>query len=163
MKKRQRLTLLACIASLYASTALAQIPQYAGRNITLEEAKKVVAAGIAESKKRGWPMTVAVVDTAGILVAFEKMDNCQNGSALIAQDKAVASAMLRRPTKLFQDQVTGGGLGTRYLTLRYSREAAVEGGLPLMVDGKIIGAVGTSGMAYNEDGEIAKAAADGLK
>jgi len=157
MNTRHWLALVASTLSLAASVAFAQIPQY-GRNITLDEARKVVAAAVADAKARGWPMAVAVVDTAGILVAFEKMDNAQNGSAMIAQDKAVSSAMLRRPTKLFQDQVAGGGQGTRYLGLRYA--APVEGGLPLAIDGKIIGAVGASGMAYNEDGMIAKAGAD---
>jgi uncharacterized protein GlcG (DUF336 family) len=160
MNFRITMALAAGVLAFASCTAFAQIPQY-GRNITLEEAKKVVAAAEAAARAKGWPMAIAVVDTAGLLVAFVKMDNTQNGGVMIAQDKAVASAMLRRPTKLFQDQVTGGGLGLRFQTLRYV--VVNEGGIPLTIDGKIVGAIGTSGMAYNEDGMISQAGADALK
>jgi len=149
------------IAALLASSAaaLAQVPQY-GPNITIDQAKKALAAAEADARGKGWPMAIAVVDNAGMLVAFVKLDNTQNGSVLIAQDKAASSAMLRRPTKAIQDGVAGGGAGVRFLALRHA--VPVEGGVPLMVDGKIVGAIGVSGMASDQDGVIAKTGADAL-
>jgi glc operon protein GlcG len=148
-------------AALLASSAaaLAQVPQY-GPNITIDQAKKALAAAEADARGKGWPMAIAVVDNAGMLVAFVKLDNTQNGSVLIAQDKAASSAMLRRPTKAIQDGVAGGGAGVRFLALRHA--VPVEGGVPLMVDGKIVGAIGVSGMASDQDGVIAKTGADAL-
>ena len=103
-------------------------------------------------------MAVAVVDTAGQLVAFERLDNTQSASVGVAQDKAVSAAMYRRPSKVFQDLVAGGGVGLRVLTLRGA--IAVEGGLPITVDGKIVGAIGVSGGSSEQDGVIAKAGLD---
>ena len=156
----RKLAMLAAGAALSAGVAQAQIPQY-GPNVTLEQAKKVAMAADAEARKRGWPLAIAVVDNAGQLVYFHRMDNTQTGSTDIAQDKAVSAAMLRRPTKVLQDQVASGGAGVRYLNLR--RASTVEGGLPIYVDGKIVGGIGISGMASNEDGEIAKVGADAIK
>lgn len=143
-----------------ASIALAQVPQY-GPNVTLDQAKKMIAAGQAEAKKNNWPVAIAVVDNAGMLVAFEKLDQTQNGSVMIAQDKAVSAAMLRRPTKAVQDAVAGGGAGVRFLGLRYA--SPVEGGLPITIDGKVAGAIGVSGVTSEQDGIVAKAGLDGLK
>ncbi len=162
MKPRFWLALVASTVSLAAGLALAQapaVPQY-GSNVTLDQAKKALAAAMADAKGKNWYMAVAIVDTAGMLVAFEKMDGTQNGSVMIAQDKAVSAAMLRRPTKVIQDAVAGGGAGVRFLGLRYA--SPVEGGLPLVVDGKIVGAIGVSGMASDQDGVTAKAGADAL-
>ncbi|RZT97906.1 GlcG/HbpS family heme-binding protein [Rivibacter subsaxonicus] len=142
-----------------AVAAQAQVPQY-GPNVTLEQARKAVDAAIADAGKQGLPMAVAVVDTAGQLVAFERMNNTQTASTAVAQDKAVSAAMYRRPTKAFQDAVAGGGAGTRVLSLRGA--SAVEGGLPLVVEGKIIGAIGVSGATSEQDGVVAKAGADAL-
>ena len=106
------------------------------------------------------PMAVAIVDTAGQLVAFDRMDNTQTASVAVAQDKAVSAAMYRRPTKVFQDVLAAGGVGLRVLTLRGAN--AVEGGLPITVDGKIIGAVGVSGGSSDQDGVVAKGGLDAL-
>ncbi len=147
---------------LGAAGALAQVPQY-GTNVNLEQAKKVLAAAMADARKQNLPMAVAVVDTAGQLVAYERMDNTQTGSIFASQDKAVSAAMYRRPTKAFQDALAAGGAGLRILTL--PRANAVEGGLPLFVDGKIIGAIGAigvSGGSSEQDGVVAKAGADVL-
>jgi glc operon protein GlcG len=143
-----------------SAVAVAQVPQY-GSNVTLEQARKVAAAADAEAKKNGWPMAIAVVDTAGQLVYFQRAENTQTASLQVSQDKAVSSAMYRRPTKAFQDVLAKGGDGWRVLTLRNA--SAVEGGTPLVVDGKIIGAVGVSGAASDQDGQCAKAGADALK
>ena len=139
--------------------AQAQVPQY-GPNVTYDQAKKALAGAIADARKQNLPMAVAVVDTAGQLVVFERMDNTQTGSIAVSQDKAVSAAMFRRPTKAFQDAVAGGGAGLRVLTLRGAN--AVEGGLPLTVDGKIIGAIGVSGGSAEQDGVVAKAGVDAM-
>ncbi len=139
--------------------AQAQVPQY-GSNVTLDQAHKIVAGAAAEARKQVLPMAIAVVDTAGMLVAFERMDNTQTGSIGVSQDKAVSAAMYRRPTKVFQDVLAAGGAGLRVLTLRNAN--AVEGGIPLVVDGKIIGAIGVSGGSAEQDGSVAKAGVDAL-
>ena len=149
---------LCCVAG----AALAQtppVPQY-GTNINYEQARKVVAAAIAESRKQNLPMSVAVVDNAGQLVAFERMDNTQIASTGISQDKAVSAAIYRRSTKVFQDVLAGGGVGLRVLTLRGA--IAVEGGIPIVLDGKIIGGLGISGGTSEQDGTVAKAGTEGL-
>ena len=160
MHARVLMAVAAAGSCFAASIAFAQVPQY-GPNVTLDQAKKIVAAGQAEAKKNNWPVAIAVVDNAGMLVAFEKIDNTQNGSVMVAQDKAVSAAMLRRPTKVIQDAVAGGGAGVRFLGLRYA--SPVEGGLPIMIDGKVAGAVGVSGVTSEQDGQVAKAGLDGLK
>jgi len=151
--------LVGAALSCAAGVALAQVPQY-GTSVNLDQARKAVAAAAAVARKMNLPMAIAVVDTAGQLVAFERMDNTQTGSVAVSQDKAVSAAMFRRPTKVFQDIVAGGGAGLRILNLRGA--SAVEGGLPLVVDGKIIGAVGVSGGSSDEDGVVAKAGAAAL-
>jgi uncharacterized protein GlcG (DUF336 family) len=120
----------------------------------------LIVAGQAEASKNGWPVAIAVVDNHGFLVAFEKMDNTQTGSVQAAIDKAVSSAIFRRPTKAFQDAVASGGAGLRSLNLRGA--SAVDGGLPIVVAGKIIGGVGVSGVTADQDGMVAKAAASAL-
>lgn len=155
-----RTLLLAAALGCVSAVALAQVPQY-GANVNHEQARKAVAAAVAESRKMSLPMAIAVVDTAGQLVAFERMDNTQTGSIGVSQDKAGSAAMYRRSTKVFQDAVAGGGAGLRVLTLRGAN--AVEGGLPLVLDGKIIGAIGVSGGSAEQDGVVAKAGADAVK
>lgn len=140
--------------------AQAQVPQY-GANISLDDAKKAIAAGQAEARKNGWPVAIAILDNAGLLVAYERMDNTQTGSVQVAIDKGVSAAMYRRSTKVFQDLVAGAGAGTRVLNLRNA--SAVEGGLPIVVGGKIIGGIGVSGVNADQDGMVAKAGADSLK
>lgn len=135
------------------------VPQY-GANIGLDIAMKVLGAAVGEARKMNIPMAVAVVDTGGHLVAFERLDNTQHGSVGVAQDKAASSALFRRPTKVFQDAVAGGGAGLRVLSLR--GVTAVEGGLPLIVDGKIVGAVGVSGGTAEQDGVVAKVGVDAI-
>lgn len=144
---------------LAASPSFAQVPQY-GTSVNLEQARKAIAAGQAEARKNSWPVAIAVVDNAGQLVAFEKMDNTQTASIEVAQDKAVSAAIYRRSTKVVQDGLAGGGAGLRLLALRGM--SPVEGGLPLMVDGKIIGGIGVSGVNSDQDGMVAKAGADAL-
>ena len=142
-----------------AASVVAQVPQY-GADVTNEQARKALAGAIAEARKQNLPMAVAVVDNAGQLVAFERLDNTQNASTMIAQDKAVSAAMYRRPTKAFQDGLAAGGAGLRILHLRGA--IAVEGGLPIVIDGKIVGGLGVSGGSTEQDGAVAKAGTDAL-
>ena len=100
-------------------------------------------------------MAVAIVDTAGILVYFERMPETQLGSVDVAQAKAKSAALFRRPTKAFQDNVAAGGAGLRMLALPGA--VPVEGGIPIIVDGKLIGAIGASGGTSDQDGQTAQA------
>ena len=152
--------LVAVAASLLAFAAQAQVPSY-GPSINLEQARKAIAAGQAEARKNGWPVAIAVLDTAGQLVAFEKMDDTQSASMDIAIDKGRSAAIFRRPTKVMEDAVAGGGAGVRFLNLRAA--STVDGGLPIIINGKVVGGIGVSGVAGNQDGQVAKAGADVLK
>ena len=155
----RRILLVVLFAGLSIG-AQAQVPQY-GTSINLEDAKKAIAAGQAEARKNGWPVAIAILDNAGMLVAYEKMDNTQTASIQVAIDKGASAAMYRRSTKVFQDAVAGAGAGTRVLNLRGA--STVEGGLPIIVGGKIIGGIGVSGVNSDQDGVVAKAGADALK
>lgn len=133
-------------------------PQSYGSPITLETAKKVAAPALAEAARNNWAMAVAVVDPAGDLVYFERMDATQVGSVAVSIDKARSAARFKRPTKAFQDTLAAGGEGLRVLALNGA--VPVDGGLPLVVDGKIVGAIGVSGGTSAQDGQCAKAGAD---
>ena len=113
-----------------------------GPPITTEQAKTVAAAALAEAKKNNWRMAVAIVGPAGELVYFEKMDGTQLASIEIAQGKARTSVLFRRPSKAFADQFAAGN---RTFTTFPEKPVASEGGVPIIVDGKIIGAIGASG------------------
>ena len=128
-----------------------------GPTVTADQAKSVAAAAVAEARKNQWTMAVAIVDPAGDLVYFEKMDNTQVGSVDVAIAKARSSARFKRPTKAFQDALAAGGEGWRLLSLEGA--VAVEGGLPLIVGGKIVGAIGASGGSSQQDGVTAAAGA----
>ena len=129
-----------------------------GRTITLAEAKKVADAALAESTKRGWPMCIAVVTPSGDLVYFIKMDDCQYASIAIAQHKAKAAATFRRPTVNFE-RLLGKGDFFSYLTT-LDGVIASRGGNPIVVDGKIIGAIGVSGGTGSQDDLISQAGAN---
>lgn len=132
-----------------------------GAPIPLAEAKRVLAAALAEATNNNWNVAIAIVDTGGHLVAFERMDSTQYGSVEVAQDKARTSAAFRRPSKAFQDVIAAGGEGLRLLKL--SGATPIEGGLPLVVGGKIVGAIGVSGVTSAQDGQIAAAGVAAIK
>ena len=152
---------LLCIASAFAQQPAPSfyLTPY-GPPVSVETAKKAAAAAIAEARKNNWLMAVAVVDPAGDLVYYEKMDNTQLGSAKVSVNKARSAALYKRPTKAFQDALAGGGAGLRVLALEGA--VPVEGGFPLIVDGKIIGAIGLSGDLSEHDAQCAKAGADAV-
>ena len=132
-----------------------------GVSISADAAKKAAAAAIAEARKNNWAMAVAIVDTGGYLVYFERMQDTQLGSVEIAIEKAKSAALFRRPTKSFQDTVAGGGEGLRIL--RLTGAMPVEGGIPIVVDGKLIGAIGASGGSSDQDGRTAQAGVAAMK
>lgn len=132
-------------------------PPY-GPQITLEIARKVAAAAEGEAKKNSWRMAIAIVDNHGTLVFYQMLDDTQIGSANIAVEKARTSAMFRRPSKTFEDNVAGG----RNAILGLPGVTPVEGGVPIIVGGKQIGAIGVSGASSAQDGIVAKAGVDAL-
>jgi uncharacterized protein GlcG (DUF336 family) len=132
-----------------------------GPAINLEAAKKAASAAAAEARKNNWNMAIAVVDPAGTLIYYEKMDNTQMGSAKIAVNKARSAALFKRPTKAFQDALANGGQNLRVLALEGA--VPVDGGLPLMFQGKLVGAIGVSGDLSENDAVCAAAGAATLK
>jgi glc operon protein GlcG len=153
---------LALTVSAFGQTPLvppSNVPY--GAAISADAAKKIAAAAIAEARKNNWEMAVAVVDTAGYLVYFERMQDTQLASVEIAIEKAKSAALFRRPTKAFQDTLAGGGEGLRIL--RLAGAIPVEGGIPIVVNGKLIGAVGASGGSSDQDGRTAQAGAAAMK
>lgn len=129
-----------------------------GAPIDLATAKRVMAAADAEATKNRWTMAIVILDSTGHPVLMEKLDNTQYGSITAAEDKAHSALDFKRPTKVFEDLVAQGGVGLRTLNLRGA--SVLEGGLPIIHDGRIIGAVGVSGGSSAQDGQVAKAAAD---
>jgi glc operon protein GlcG len=142
-------------------SASAPGPKLYGPPIGVEAAKKVAAVALAEARKNSWYMAVAVVDPSGTLVYYEKMDNTQTGSANAAIEKARTAALFKRPSKAFQDMVAGGGPGLRILGLPGA--VPIEGGIPLVLNNQIVGAIGVSGDSSDHDGMCAQAAVDSLK
>jgi len=153
--------LLSMLFALCASSALAQMPNPYGAPINLETAKKMSAAAAAEARKNNWYMAIAITDVGGDLVYLEKMDATQTGSVNVAIGKARTAAMFKRPTKVWQDAVTSGGGGL--LVLGVEGMTPIDGGLPIVMDGKIVGAIGVSGAAAGQDAQCAKAGVDALK
>ena len=132
-----------------------------GPPVNVETAKKAAAAALAEARKNNWLMAVAVVEPNGALVYYEKMDNTQLGSAQVCIDKARSAALFKRPTKAFQDAIASGGAGLRMFAIRGA--VPVEGGVPLEMNGTLVGAIGISGGQSSEDGQCATAGANAVK
>ena len=146
---------------LCGTSAVAQDPRPYGPPVGVEDAKKAAAVALAEAKKNNWFMAVAVVDPSGTLVYYEKMDNTQTGSAQGAIDKARTSALFKRPSKVFEDLVAGGGTGLRFLDLPGAMP--IGGGVPLITNNHIIGAIGVSGDSSDHDAICAQAGASVIK
>jgi glc operon protein GlcG len=177
----RRLTMIAgalCIAAMAGSGAFAQVPPNPdnpndvvpeampldipyGETINIETAKKVAGAAVAEAKKRNWKMCVSVVAPSGDLIYFERMDNCQYASISISQHKARTAAKYRRPTLVFETLV---GKGPYFAYLATLDDVILSrGGNPLIVDGKIIGAIGVSGGTGSQDDVTSQAGVAALK
>src|SRR5688500_10829682 len=151
---KMRRILLGAALVAFAASASAQDrrPDY-GSAVNAAAAKKIAAGIIAECQKNSWNVAVAVVDNHGYLVYFERMDNTQTASMDIAVGKAKAAATYRRPTRAFADVINKGGPATATLPGVF----ASPGGLPIMVDGKVTGGVGVSGVTGDQDEQCAKA------
>lgn len=137
------------------SPAPADLPY--GAPISLADARSVLAAAQAEAQKNQWNVSVAVLDTGGHLVAFERLDRAGFATVEAAIEKARTAAGFRRPSKGFHDMVAAGGEGLRMLALPGA--VPIDGGVPLVVGGRIVGAVGVSGVTSAQDGQIARAGA----
>jgi glc operon protein GlcG len=132
-----------------------------GPPIGFEAAKKIMAAAEAEATKNNWGMAIVILDSTGHIVMLHRLDNTQYGSIAVAEDKARSALDFRRPTKVFEDLVAQGGIGLRTLAVRGA--SPLEGGIPILVDGKIIGTIGVSGATSVQDGQVAKAGVDAAK
>ena len=131
-----------------------------GMAIDIAAAKKAMAAAEAEAVKNSWGVAIAIVDFGANLVMLQRLDNAQLSSVRIAEQKARTAAEFRRPTKVFEDAVAGGGIGLRVLTFNAS---VAEGGVPIVAGGKVIGAIGVSGVQSHQDGQVAQAGADVIR
>ena len=151
---------IGCAFATFATVAAAQDrrPEY-GPSITIGAAKKIAAGAIAECQKNGWNVAVAIVDPHGFLVYFERMENTQYASLDIAIGKAKSAATYRRPTRAFADVINKGGPATATLPGVF----ASPGGVPIMADGKVIGAAGVSGATGDQDEQCSKAGVGGGK
>jgi glc operon protein GlcG len=136
------------------------MPEPYGMSISLDSAQKAAAAAIAAARKNGWLMAVAITDPSGELVYFAKMDGTQTGSVNVSIGKSRSAALFKRPTKVFQDMLASGGAGVRVLALE--RAVPIEGGVPLVINGEIVGGIGASGGSSDQDGVVAGAGAAAL-
>jgi glc operon protein GlcG len=169
MKRLQSLMVGAVLMLAATSTVGAQQPAAApppppppyGPAITLEQAKKVMAGAEAEAIKNKWNVVIAVLDSGGNLVALQRMDGAQWGSIEVAREKAYSAVAFRRPTKAFEDAIGQGGGNLRLLRLTGANP--IEGGLPIVVDGKLVGGIGVSGVTAQQDGQIGRAGVEALK
>ncbi len=154
-----------CTCLWLAAPALAQqvegsgLPPY-GPPITLDQAKRVMAAAELEAAKNSWTVAITILDSGGNMVMFHKIDNAQLSAVTVSQGKARTALQFKRPSKDLDDAIARGGAGNRLLALKDI--TPLEGGLPIVVDGKIIGAIGVSGAVSSQDAQVAKAGNDAL-
>ncbi len=151
--------LSAAVFALGAAQTMAQQRPGYGIAVNLETAKKIAAASIAEARRNNWNVAVAILDNHGMLIYYEMLDDTQTSSATIAIEKGCTAAMFRRPSKVFEDGVSSG----RVAILGLPGATPIEGGLPIVVNGKIIGGVGVSGVNSDQDAQIARAGLEALK
>ena len=160
MKLAPRLTVLvlSTLAALPLAARAQQLPNPYGDSISVDAAKKAAAAALAEARKNGWNVAAAVVDPHGELVYFERMENTQYGSVDVSQAKARSAARFKRPTKAFEDGVKGQAPNM----LGLPGAVPLEGGVPAIVNGRIIGALGVSGATSAQDGQCARAGLEAI-
>ena len=131
-----------------------------GPAITLDQAKRVMAAAELEAAKKSWQVAITVIDSGGNLVMFHKIDNAQLASATVSEGKARTALEFKRPSKALDDAIAAGGAGMRLLALKDI--TPLEGGVLVVVGGRIIGAIGVSGALSSQDAQVAKTGADAL-
>lgn len=129
-------------------------PPY-GPPLTLDDAKRVADTAQAEAERLGWPMVIAICDSTGHLALLHRMDDAHLASVTVAQQKAETAVKYRRSTRLFEEGFEKGGIGERAATM--PMVCAVDGGFPLLRDGKVVGSIGVSGMHSSQDAHIARA------
>src|SRR5262245_546049 len=127
--------------------------------LTLEGAKKMMAAAEAEARKNNWNVAIAIVDAGGNLLLFQKLDETQSGSIDVAIGKARTAVTFKRPTKALEEIISGG----RSVFLAVEGITPLQGGLPIMVDGQLLGGVGVSGVLSSQDEQVSQAALDALR
>jgi glc operon protein GlcG len=153
-----RMTLGVTLLGLLLNGATASAQLMDKKALSLEVAKKIAAAAEEEAVKNKWSVAIVIVDDGGHLVYLQRIDETQIGSIEVAIQKAKSAVNYKRPTKVFEEAVTGG----RNVVLVLPGAIPIEGGLPLTVDSKVIGAIGVSGVTAQQDGQIAKAGMDSL-
>ena len=157
---KSRRSLMAVLPALVCLLCLPAFGQLATKKaITLALAKKIATAAEAEARKNNWTVVVSVVDDGANLVYLGRMDNTQIGSIEASIQKARTAISFKRPSKAFEDMIAGG----RTAILGLPGVVPIEGGLPLIVDGQMVGAIGVSGATSQQDGVVAKAGADALQ
>lgn len=155
------LLLATSLCGAQAPSAPAQQPLPYGPPITLEQAKKVMAGAEAEAREHGWNVVIAILDSGANLVLLQRLDDTQLGSIQVAQEKAYSAVAFRRSTKVFQDLIGQGGPNLRLFHL--SGASVLEGGLPIIADGQVIGGIGVSGVTSAQDAQIAAAGLAALR
>jgi len=162
MRKATLLSLVVGAVLVFAAaSASAQAPPPYGPAITLEQAKKAMAGAEAEARKNNWNVVIVVLDSGGNIVMIHRMDGAQFGSIEVAREKAYSAVAFRRPTKVFEEAVGQGGVNLRIL--RLPGASPLEGGLPIVVDGKLIGGIGVSGVVATQDAQIGRAGIEAMK
>jgi glc operon protein GlcG len=167
MMTMSRMLALGCaLAAFVAAGSLApataqqpSTPPY-GPPITLDDAKRAMSAAELEAAKNSWQIAITIIDSGGNLVMFHRVDNTQLASITASEGKARTALTFKRPSKALDDAIAAGGAGLRLLAVKDI--TPLEGGLPILVDGKIIGAIGVSGALSSQDAQVAKAGADAL-
>ena len=156
--KTTRMQIITALVLLLSATAIAQAQLATKRVLTLTVAKKIAEAAEAEALRRGATVVIAVVDDGGYLLVLERLDETQVASVEVGIAKARTAAIFRRPSKVFEDQVREG----RIAALGLPGAAPLQGGVPIVFEGKVIGAIGVSGNTPQEDEDIAKVGAAAL-
>ena len=151
---------LAAGAAFVPTSAQSATPPY-GSAITLDDAKRAMAAAELEAGKNSWQVAITIIDSGGNLVMFHKFDNTQLASIGASEGKARTALTFKRPSKALDDAIAAGGAGLRLLAVKDI--TPLEGGLPIIIDGKIIGAIGVSGALSSQDAQVAKAGIDALR
>ena len=162
------MTTLKTIAGAFVLALLAALPARAQTNpppygppIGIENARKIMTAAEGEASKNNWAVVIAILDSGGHLVMLHRRDDVQLSSLEIAQGKAKTALMFKRPSKVLDDAISSGGSGLRFLAL--PGIVPLEGGMPIILDGKIIGAIGVSGVLSSQDAQVARAGLEALK
>ena len=162
------MTTLKTIVGACALVLLATLPARAqtapppyGPPIGIENARKVMAAAEGEAVKNNWAVVISIIDSGGNIVMLHRRDDVQLSSIEIAQGKAKTALMFKRPSKVLDDAIAGGGAGLRFLALKDI--VPLEGGVPIVLDGKIVGAIGVSGVLSSQDAQVARSGVDVLK